>query len=56
MKEGFNMNIVLEDGTVLELRPDLHLIYIHPTGKHAPGSYRVNMRLKMVDFIEGDQF
>lgn len=46
-----NAKIVLTDGTVIDFHEadDYGVFWIHPTGRHGPKSYRVNLRLKLVD-------
>lgn len=50
---GPNSAITLKNGTVIRIDENYGLIWIHPSGDPAEGSFRVNLKLKLVDVLVG---
>lgn len=46
-------DLILKDGTLVTINEEYDMIWFHPTGKFAIGSYRLNLKLKMVDVQVG---
>lgn len=50
-----NPSLILKNGTTLDINEEYGLIWIHPDGYQKEGSFRLNLKLKMVDVQVGAQ-
>lgn len=53
LKSDKKTDIVMPDASVIQIDHEFGLIWIHPSGTPEPGSFRLNLRLKMVDVLVG---
>lgn len=49
-------DLILKDGTLVTINEEYDMMWFHPDGKLTDKSFRLNLKLKMVDVVVGADF